>query len=273
MRGKAVEQVRIEHDLRRALTNGEELWLAYQPIVDLVTGSLAGFEALVRWQHPTRGNIPPIDFIAIAEETGLIVTLGNWVLQEACRQLAEWQDQREAGWAPLFMSVNLSPRQLEEEDCVMVVRKVLDQTGIDPMWLKMEITESAVMHKAEESIRILGQLRDLGIQLSIDDFGTGYSSLSYLHKFPINTLKIDRSFVIALHQSEENRAIVRIIVDLARLLGFDVVAEGIESAADSNLLRALACDYGQGYHYSRPLPPTQALTLVRGQLPWLEKCS
>ncbi|MBP2301611.1 diguanylate cyclase (GGDEF)-like protein/PAS domain S-box-containing protein [Azospirillum picis] len=268
MHAHMVEQVRLEHDLRGALASGNDIWVAYQPIVEMVTGGLAGFEALMRWSHPKRGNIPPGVFIPIAESTGLVVSLGTWVLREACRQIAEWQDRREPGSAPLFMSVNLSSHQLSDPNFVQVVREVLRETGVEPSWIKLELTESAVMDKAEQSIRLLRDLRALGIKLSIDDFGTGYSSLSYLHKLPIDSLKVDRSFVSAMHQSEENRAIVRIIMDLARLLGFDVIAEGIETSADANLLRALACDYGQGYHFARPLPPADAGRLVGGDLPW-----
>ena len=269
MHARVVEQVRLEHDLRRALERGDELWVAYQPIVEMVTGGLAGFEALVRWNHPERGNIPPGIFIPIAESTGLIVTLGAWVLREACTRIADWQEKRLPGSAALFMSVNLSTRQLNDPDVVTLVRDVLRETGAEPSWIKLEITESAVMEKAEQAIRLLQSLRGLGIKMSIDDFGTGYSSLSYLHKLPIDSLKVDRSFVMAMHQSEENRAIVRIIMDLARLLGFDVIAEGIETSADANLLRALACDYGQGYHFAKPLPPAEAETLVGAEhLPW-----
>ncbi|WP_042701309.1 bifunctional diguanylate cyclase/phosphodiesterase [Azospirillum sp. B506] len=268
MHSHVVEQVRLEHDLRSALVSGSDLWVAYQPIVEMVTGGLAGFEALMRWNHPERGNIPPGIFIPIAESTGLVVSLGTWVLRQACLQIAAWQDRREPGSAPLFMSVNLSTHQLSDPNFVQVVRDVLRETGVEPSWIKLELTESAVMDKAEQSIRLLRDLRALGIKLSIDDFGTGYSSLSYLHKLPIDSLKVDRSFVSAMHQSEENRAIVRIIMDLARLLGFDVIAEGIETSADANLLRALACDYGQGYHFARPLPPEEAGKLVGGELPW-----
>ena len=268
MHSHVVEQVRLEHDLRSALDSGSDLWVAYQPIVEMVTGGLAGFEALMRWNHPERGNIPPGIFIPIAESTGLVVSLGTWVLRQACLQIAEWQDRREPGSAPLFMSVNLSTHQLSDPNFVQVVREVLRETGVEPSWIKLELTESAVMDKAEQSIRLLRDLRALGIKLSIDDFGTGYSSLSYLHKLPIDSLKVDRSFVSAMHQSEENRAIVRIIMDLARLLGFDVIAEGIETSADANLLRALACDYGQGYHFARPLPSAEAGKLVGGELPW-----
>ncbi|KAA0597719.1 diguanylate cyclase (GGDEF)-like protein/PAS domain S-box-containing protein [Azospirillum lipoferum] len=268
MHSHVVEQVRLEHDLRSALDSGSDLWVAYQPIVEMVTGGLAGFEALMRWNHPERGNIPPGIFIPIAESTGLVVSLGTWVLRQACLQIAEWQDRREPGSAPLFMSINLSTHQLSDPNFVQVVREVLRETGVEPSWIKLELTESAVMDKAEQSIRLLRDLRALGIKLSIDDFGTGYSSLSYLHKLPIDSLKVDRSFVSAMHQSEENRAIVRIIMDLARLLGFDVIAEGIETSADANLLRALACDYGQGYHFARPLPSAEAGKLVGGELPW-----
>ncbi|WP_448204061.1 putative bifunctional diguanylate cyclase/phosphodiesterase [Azospirillum sp. sgz302134] len=271
MHTRVVEQVRLEHDLRRALERGEELWVAYQPIVEMVTGGLAGFEALVRWNHPERGNIPPGVFIPIAESTGLIVALGAWVLREACKQIADWQDKRLPGSATLFMSVNLSTRQLNDPDVVSLVRDVLRETGAEPSWIKLEITESAVMEKAEQAIRLLQSLRGLGIKMSIDDFGTGYSSLSYLHKLPIDSLKVDRSFVMAMHHSEENRAIVRIIMDLARLLGFDVIAEGIETSADANLLRALACDYGQGYHFARPMPAADVEKLVGAEhLPWQE---
>jgi EAL domain-containing protein (putative c-di-GMP-specific phosphodiesterase class I) len=168
------------------------------------------------------------------------------------------------------MSVNLSTRQLSDPDFADVVRGVLDESAVEPGWIKLEITESAVMEKAEQSIQLLQRLRGLGIKLSIDDFGTGYSSLSYLHRLPIDSLKIDQSFVSAMHQSEENRAIVRIILDLARLLGFDVIAEGIETSADANLLRALACDYGQGYHFARPVPPAEAERFVLGALSWRE---
>jgi PAS domain S-box-containing protein/diguanylate cyclase (GGDEF)-like protein len=268
MHARVIDQVRTEHDLRRALDLGVGLWVAYQPIVELVTERLAGFEALVRWNHPDRGQIPPIHFIPIAEETGLVVALGRWVLEVACRQLVRWQALRMPGMPELFMSINLSPRQLDEPGFADTVRAVITETGVDPKWLKLELTESAVMRRPEDSIVILRELKSLGVSLSIDDFGTGYSSLSYLHKFPLDSIKVDRSFVSALHLSEENRSIVRIIVDLARLLGFDVIAEGIETESDANLLRALACDYGQGYLYSRPQPPDLMEPVLRGRPPW-----
>lgn len=268
MHERLLSQVRIEHDLRRALLLDDQLWVAYQPIIELVTGRLAGFEALVRWQHPERGPISPGAFVPIAEETGLIVGLGAWVLRRACMQIKQWQEEREPGTAQLFVSVNLSPRELEEPDFLDRLENSLTETGIDPAWLKLEVTESAVMQRPEVSLRVLRRLKEMGLRLSIDDFGTGYSSLSYLTKFPFDSIKIDKSFVGAVHDSEENRSMVRIINDLARLFGFDVIAEGIENEAHANLLRALACDYGQGYFFSRPMPAEQALALIKGATPW-----
>jgi len=268
MHERLISQVRIEHDLRRALLDDAQLWVAYQPIIELVTGRLAGFEALVRWQHPDRGPISPGAFVPIAEETGLIVGLGAWVLRRACIQIKEWQEEREPGTAQLFVSVNLSPRELEEPDFLERLERSVAETGIEPAWLKLEVTESAVMQRPEVSLRVLRRLKELGLRLSIDDFGTGYSSLSYLTKFPFDSIKIDKSFVSAVHDSEENRSMVRIINDLARLFGFDVIAEGIENEAHANLLRALACDYGQGYFFSKPMPAEEALKLIKGAIPW-----
>lgn len=268
MHARMVRQAQVEHDLRHALENEEELWVAYQPIVELVTGNLAGFEALVRWKHPDRGNVPPVEFIPIAENTGLIVSLGAWVLRQACLTLADWRELREPGSGPLFMSVNLSTRQLTDPDFARSVRECLRETGVEPSWLRLEITESAVMDRADHAIRVLAELKAMGIRLSLDDFGTGYSSLSYIHKLPVQTLKVDRSFVSVMHESDENRGIVRIIVDLARLFGFDVVAEGIETEADAYLLRALGCDYGQGYLYARPMAPAEAVRLLEDDPPW-----
>lgn len=268
MYARVVEQVSLEHDLRRALEREEDLWLAYQPIIEMVTGRLAGFEALARWMHPERGNLSPGVFIGIAESTGLVVSLGRWVLREACRQIVEWQERRPADSTPLFMSVNLSPRQLTDPEFLDSVRATLRETGCEPNWIKLEITESAVMDHTERAIATLRALRGIGIRVSIDDFGTGYSSLSYLNRLPIDNLKIDRSFIAAMHDSEENRAIIQIIIDLARLFGFDVVAEGIETAADLNVLRALGVDFGQGFLFATPLPPVKAEPLIGGEPPW-----
>jgi diguanylate cyclase (GGDEF)-like protein/PAS domain S-box-containing protein len=250
MHTRALSQLQLETDLRRAIDR-QEFIIHYQPIVSLENFRLAGFEALVRWQHPERGLIPPTDFIRIAEETGLIVPLGHWVLREACYQMREWQKIIPAD-PPLSISVNLSSKQFMQPDLIGQVKAVLDESKIDPRSLKLEITESVVMENIEAATEMLKQLRDLGVELSIDDFGTGYSSLSYLHRFPISTLKIDRSFVSSMADNNENTEIVRTIVMLARNLGMKVVAEGVETKEQLAQLRALECDYGQGYFFSRP---------------------
>jgi diguanylate cyclase (GGDEF)-like protein/PAS domain S-box-containing protein len=241
----------------------------YQPIVSLKTGLVAGFEALVRWLHPERGLVSPTEFIAMAEETGLIMPLGLWILNESCRQIIEWQNLKlPAVNSPLTIAVNLSGRQFEQPDSIEQIKQVLQETGVDARWLKLEITESVVMEDGEAAALMLSQLRDLGIELCIDDFGTGYSSLSYLHKFPINTLKIDRSFVSRIGETGENLEIVRAIVMLARSLGMEVVAEGVETAVQLAQLRTLGCEYGQGYFFSKPLDSEAATALLSKGLQW-----
>jgi diguanylate cyclase (GGDEF)-like protein/PAS domain S-box-containing protein len=241
----------------------------YQPIVSLKTGLVAGFEALVRWLHPERGLVSPTEFIAMAEETGLIMPLGLWILNESCRQIIEWQNlELPAVDAPLTIAVNLSGRQFEQSGSIEQIKQVLQETGVDARWLKLEITESVVMEDGEAAALMLSQLRDLGIELCIDDFGTGYSSLSYLHKFPINTLKIDRSFVSRIGETGENLEIVRAIVMLARSLGMEVVAEGVETAVQLAQLRTLGCEYGQGYFFSKPLDSEAATALLVQGLQW-----
>jgi diguanylate cyclase (GGDEF)-like protein len=250
MHARAVYLLQMENDLRRALDR-EELRVNYQPIVSLENGQLAGFEALIRWQHPERGFISPVDFISLAEDTGMIAPIGLWILKRACQQLAQWQ------WASpahrqLFMSVNLSGKQVAEPDLVAQIQQILEDTHVDARYLKLEITESVVMENAELAAQFFKRLKALGVQLSIDDFGTGYSSLGYLHRFPLDTLKIDRSFVGRIGEAAENIEIVRTIVSLADNMGMEVVAEGIETLGQLAQLRKLNCQYGQGYLFARP---------------------
>jgi EAL domain-containing protein (putative c-di-GMP-specific phosphodiesterase class I) len=223
----------------------------YQPIVDLASGALAGFEALVRWHHPTRGMVSPMDFIPIAEETGLIVPIGTWVLQQSCRQARAWLD---AGADPnIFVSVNVSSRQLDGPTLPDIVRAALESNKLAPQRLKLEITESAVMRDFEVTLGLLNRLRALGAGLSLDDFGTGYSSLSLLKRLPIDTLKVDRSFVSAMGADAAGVRMVEAILQLARLFRLKVVAEGIERNEESDLLKALSCEYGQGWLFGKPL--------------------
>ncbi|HEX8130066.1 MAG TPA: EAL domain-containing protein [Pyrinomonadaceae bacterium] len=260
MYARAVSLLNLENDLRRAIER-QEFQVYYQPIVTLKTGSICGFEALVRWQHPTRGLISPLEFIPLAEETGLIIPLGQWVLEESCRQMREWQEQSPAN-RMLTVSVNLSGKQLSRNDLCDQIKLILEKTGLDPRSLKLEITESVVMENADLAITMLNQLHELGIQLSIDDFGTGYSSLSYLHRFPVSNLKIDRSFISRMSLGDENLEIVRTIIMLARNLGMEVIAEGIETEEQLAQLRALSCGFGQGYLFSMPLPAESAVALL-----------
>jgi len=256
MHTRAVTLLRLESDLRRALERNE-LCVYYQPIVSIASGELHGFEALVRWEHPERGLIPPDQFIAVAEETGLILSLGLGVLREACWQLRKWQ-QRSLSDRNLTISVNLSAKQLSQCDLIEKVEEVLTESGIDPWHLKLEITESVVMENAELAAVTLARLRGLGVRLSIDDFGTGYSSLSYLNRFPVDNLKIDRSFITRLNQGDENVEIVKTIVMLAGNLGMQVIAEGVETEDQLQQLRLLKCQYGQGYLFSKPLAAADA---------------
>ena len=251
MHTHAVYLLKMENDLRRALDR-EEFCVYYQPIVSLESGQLSGFEALIRWQHPERGFVNPADFIPLAEDTGLIVPIGQWILKRACQQLAKWQWQSPAN-RNLFMSVNLSSKQIAQPDLVNWIREVLEETNLEAKYLKLEITESSVMDNAEMAVRLLKRLQALGVQLSIDDFGTGYSSLGYLHRFPVNTLKIDRSFVGRIGEAAENIEIVRTIISLAENMGMEVVAEGVETLSQLTQLRKLNCQYGQGYLFSRPV--------------------
>ncbi|MGD0484151.1 MAG: EAL domain-containing protein [Gemmatimonadales bacterium] len=251
MHALAVAQLELETDLRRALER-EEFRVYYQPIVALDSGSVVGFEALARWQHPVRGLLEPAAFIAAAEETGFIIPLGRWVLQEACRTVQALNASR-PGKPALAVNVNLSPRQFRQPDLVDQVRAVLDETGLPPACLRLEITEGTVMEHAEPAMATLASLRTLGVQVHLDDFGTGYSSLSYLPRFEIDTLKIDRSFVNDMAGRGENAEIVGVIVTLAHNLGLQVIAEGVETPEQLAMLRDLRCGQVQGYLFSRPV--------------------
>lgn len=259
----ALERLELESDLRHALDH-DEFILHFQPVFNLESAieSLAGFEALIRWQHPVRGLVSPADFIPVAEETGLIVPIGRWVLAEACRQLQAWQEAFPDGpW--LAMGVNLSGRHFTEPDLVTDVEAVLRESALEPQRLILEITESAMVEDEQAAAAILQQLKQLGIQLAVDDFGTGYSSLAALRRFPVNHLKIDRSFVDGLGTDPDDSVIVSGIIGLAHGLGLSVVAEGVESARQWAHLRELGCDYAQGYYFARPLTPDDATALVR----------
>ena len=249
MRTGAVRRLELEITLRRAITHGE-LRLAYQPIVNLRTGRTDGVEALVRWQHPTEGLVMPAEFISVAEQSGLIVPLGEWVLIEACRQAHAWHAHPEL--AHLTMSVNLSRRQIAQTDIVSVVANILDNTKMVPARLVLEITESELMSDTAKSVAVLHDLKALGVGLSVDDFGTGYSSLSYLKKFPVDILKIDKSFIDGLGQDNEDSSIVGATISLARSLHLTTIAEGAETAHQVHLFSELGCDKAQGYLFSRP---------------------
>jgi len=260
MHAKAIARLRLESDLRLAVER-DEFRVHYQPIIALESNRLAGFEALVRWEHPQRGLVMPNEFIPVAEETGLIVAIGELVLKHACRRLTSWQRISPA-YRNLSLSVNLSARQVAQPDLIETIRAVVAETGIDPHCLKLEITESVVMENPEAATLMFKQVRALGVQLSIDDFGTGYSSLSYLHRFPVNYLKIDKSFVGRMTEESDNSEIVRTIITLARNLGLEVIAEGVETEHQNKKLKALGCDFGQGYFFSRPVDGESAGKLL-----------
>ena len=261
MRQELVESINLETELREALATGG-LRLHYQPIVSVVDERLQGFEALVRWNHPLRGMVPPDRFIPLAEETGLIVDLGKWVIGEACRTLKNWQETFPRA-QDLTMSVNVSCRQFVKPGLVEHVTEVLNQTGINPSSLKIEVTESVIMHDVDRAISELNKLRSMGVQIAIDDFGTGYSSLAYLRHIPIDHLKIDRSFISGIEEeTKENDQIVRSIISLARSLGLGVIAEGVETRAQLERLRLLHCDRAQGFMFSRPVDHLKACELI-----------
>jgi diguanylate cyclase (GGDEF)-like protein/PAS domain S-box-containing protein len=251
MHARALARLQMETDLRRALERGE-FELAYQPIIALDTGEIRGADALIRGEHPERGRLPPDEFISIAEETGLILQVGSWVLGEACRQFREWQT-RLGPRAPQTIAVNLSPKQFSETDLVEEVRAVLETNHLDPRALCLEITENAVMENADSAVLLLGRLKALGVQIALDDFGTGYSSLRYLHRFPLDALKVDRSFVGQMEHEERSAHLVQTVLTLSRSLGVIAVAEGIEEEGQLRMLKEMGCERGQGYLFARPL--------------------
>jgi EAL domain-containing protein (putative c-di-GMP-specific phosphodiesterase class I) len=254
-----IERDAVRGELAGAL-DAEQLELHYQPIVDVSSQLIVGFEALLRWRHPERGLISPLEFIPLAEETGLIVPIGRWVLQEATRQAAAWQNRSPLG--RLRMSVNVSVRQFQHPDLVGDVAEALQRSGLDASLLTVEITESLFARDIDETVRKIGLLKNLGVKLALDDFGTGYSSLSYLRRFPIDSLKIDKSFIDGVTTSAEGHAVVAAITQLGHTLHMEVVAEGLETSEQVQALDALECPLGQGYHFSRPLVAGDAVKLL-----------
>lgn len=266
MREQVMTRMQLETDLRRAIER-QEFQLHYQPVIALQTGEIAGFEALLRWQHPQRGFVHPVEFIPIAEETDLIIPIGQWVIQEAVRQLKLWQTQFKTD-IPLVISVNLSGRQFLQTDLVEQIEQTLKDSDLDGHSLKLEITESIAMNDVESTIALLMRLKALNLQLSIDDFGTGYSSLSYLHRFPTDTIKVDRSFVSRMGDEAEDAHIVQTIIMLGHNLGMMIVAEGVETVEQLEQLRLLKCEYAQGYYFSKPIPSQAAAELLSQNPHW-----
>jgi diguanylate cyclase (GGDEF)-like protein len=265
MNVRAVERQSIEEGLRRALGR-REFKLQYQPKIDLGTGAITGAEALLRWNHPTRGPVPPGSFIPVAEDCGLILPIGAWVLREACTQARSWLDQ---GLHPGTMAVNVSAMEFRDDNFLQGLFEILDDTGLDPKYLELELTESVLMKQVESTASILQALRAGGVKIAIDDFGTGYSSLSYLRKFPVDALKIDQSFVRQISTSGDDTTIVTAIIAMARSLRLRVVAEGVETLEELEFLRANRCDEAQGFYLSRPIPPERFAGLLRTGVPKL----
>jgi EAL domain-containing protein (putative c-di-GMP-specific phosphodiesterase class I) len=264
MRSSAVARLKLESDLHSAL-NQKEFRVHYQPITDLKTGTLAGFEALVRWQRLEEILLPK-DFLSIAESTDIILPLESWVLKEACIQMAKWEKKDKE---PLTLNVNLCPRHYTDPNLISELREVLQHSGLDPRRLRLEITETALMDNSESVFKNLSEIKAMNVQLHMDDFGTGYSSLSYLNRFPIDSLKIDRSFVGKLGLCEETWKIVQAIVNLGKNLDMELIAEGIENIMQLRMLQTLRCDYGQGYYFAKPMTAEAVENMLKGSLPWM----
>jgi EAL domain-containing protein (putative c-di-GMP-specific phosphodiesterase class I) len=256
LHARSLEELEMESQLREAIDDGE-LRLHFQPVVVMETRELVGFEALVRWQHPVRGLRPPDDFIPMAEQTGIIMALGRWALREGCRQMQEWRATY-PGAAELWLSVNLSSRQFLHPELEQEIHAALAETGFPPSRLRLEITESVILDDAAAVGAILHRLRELGIRVAIDDFGTGYSSLSYLHRLPLDTLKIDRSFVHQMHADPTLEAVIQTVISLSGSLRLDTVAEGVETVEEAEALQRMGCRIGQGFLFSHPLDPGDA---------------
>ncbi len=259
MNTRAVQRQTIESGLRRALVR-QEFVLHYQPKIDLQSGAIVGAEALIRWQHPQRGLLPPAEFVPIAEDSGLIRPIGRWVLREACRQARSWL---QAGLPPITIAVNTSTIELRAGDFLKNLRAILEETQIEARYLELELTESVIMRDAESTESLLQAIADLGVKLAIDDFGTGYSSLSYLSRFPIDTLKIDRSFVNRMSGNPDDANIVSAVISMGKSLRQQVLAEGVETPEQHDSLLALHCDEGQGYYYGRPVPAEALANLLQ----------
>ncbi|MBP0020420.1 MAG: EAL domain-containing protein [Cyanobacteria bacterium SBLK] len=266
MHRQALNLLHLENDLRRAFKR-KEFVLYYQPIISLRKRKIIGFEALIRWNHPQRGLVPPDDFIPIAEEMGLIIPLGDWILKESCQQLKKWHSLNLDGQLPVI-SVNLSVCQFSQVNPIEKIETILQEVQLDNHYLKLEITESVLIDRPESIVHLLEQIKSREIQISLDDFGTGYSSLSYLHRFPIDTVKIDRSFINRLDENGKNLDIVQAIISLAHNLGMETIAEGIETATQLERLRSLGCGYGQGYFFAKPLNSQQAEALLARNPQW-----
>jgi EAL domain-containing protein (putative c-di-GMP-specific phosphodiesterase class I) len=264
LNARASERLTLETNLRRALERNE-FELVYQPMVEPIGERVIGVEALIRWRRPEIGVIPPNEFIPVAEETGLIQPIGEWVLRTACAQNGAWQT---ADLPPILMAVNLSGGQFQQPNFVESIAKTLRDSGLPPRYLELELTESIIMKSTEATIATLRRLRALGIKISVDDFGTGYSSLSYLKRFPVSTLKIDRSFVRDLTTDPDDRAIVKTIITLAHSLKLSVVAEGVETQEQLHFLRSLRCDHVQGYFFSKPLRADDVARMMDNARPW-----
>lgn len=266
MHAAALVRLQLETDLHRAAERGEFL-VHYQPIVCLITGRVSGVEALVRWRHPERGLVPPAEFVPAAEETGLIIPLGRWVLEEACRQVRSLQEIRREG-PPLTLAVNLSGKQLTQADLVEQVARILEAERLAPSCLKLEITESVIIEKTELVTRVLAEIKRLGVQVQLDDFGTGYSSLGYLHRLPLDALKVDRSFINNMELAERPAQLVQTILTMSRNLGLEAIAEGVTTAGQLRRLRELGCHYAQGYLFSAPLDAVSLAMLLKADPRW-----